>query len=45
MYFSKCGNCEWDELKQKAHLVPLIADDIIDEESGKILAIHNVNHL
>ena len=30
---------------QKTYLIALIADDIVDEESGKILSIHNINHL
>ena len=29
----------------KAYLVAFIADDIIDEESGKLLTIYNINHL
>ena len=47
--FSKCDVpvMNWCKIIgwEKTHLVAFIADNIVDEESGKILAIYNVNHL
>lgn len=34
-----------DDGKWMAYLVAFIADDIVDQKSGKVLPVYNINHL